>query len=250
MTVGEDEEAIETYALPAYGEGGYFLERGLAAAIARGTDTLFTLLTTTSGSTGTIAADDGTNARTLFSSPLSALRVAFAGADLVAHTNASAYSGGYAFLVSGTSGSFSRILGPLPALATLPSPSGNFVLYSYIDRGALRLELLDLETREATALPLATLVEKCAWSADELSVHCAVPKTLSGRIPDDWYQGAASFTDRIWKIDLRSRVASLSIDPSITGETEIDAVALTTDAESDVLVFMNKKDGSLWVYDL
>jgi hypothetical protein len=241
-------EHVETYALPAGGEGGYFLERDLDQ-VAVSTTSVFSLLSTGSGSTGTTAKPDGSGAKTVFSSVLSSITAGFAGKGFIAYTKPSGSVPGYGFTVDGV-GAFTRVLGPLNGLSMLASPSGTSILYSYTDRGALRLAVLDAGTHEITALPIATLVEKCVWTANGRSVYCAVPKTLSGTLPDDWYQGAVSFSDRIWQIDLDSRVVTQVVDPSAVASKNIDMQGLTLDPRSDVLVFMNKKDGSLYAYDL
>jgi hypothetical protein len=241
-------EHIATYALPQNGEGGYFLEQDLSNVRVSST-TLFTQLSNSNGSVGTISKPDGSNVRTLFSSLISSLVVYPAGGSYFAHTKASSQMGGYAFQISST-GAFARILGPLPGLAILPSPSGKSLLYSYIDSGVLHLAVVNLVNHTATSLPLSTLTEKCTW-ASEGTVFCAVPTSIdSSTLPDDWYQGAVSFSDRIWKIDMIQRVATLVVDPSQIAKTSIDAVALTTDPKQDVLIFSDKKTGSLWMYDL
>ncbi|MBU2158940.1 hypothetical protein KKD81_01520 [Patescibacteria group bacterium] len=242
-------EHVDTYALPADGGEGYFLEQDLEQVVARN-DVVFSLLPTRTGSVGSLSAPDGTNIRTLFTSVVSRLRTEFSGEDLVATTKASTGLDGYSFLVSRTNGSLTRLLGPLRGLTTLPSPDGNHVLYSFSDRGKLATQVLNTATRTATPLPLATLAEKCVWAPGKEGLYCAVPTAVTGNLPDDWYQGARTFTDRIWYIDLSSRLATLIVDPAQVGEVEIDAIALTLDPQEDVLVFTNKKDGSLWSYDL
>ena len=77
-----------------------------------------------------------------------------------------------------------------------------------------------------------------------------MPRSIEGTLPDDWYQGAVSFSDRIWRVSLDGRIAALIVDPKTVGDVDIDAVNLTIDARADVLVFTNKKDGSLWSYDI
>jgi hypothetical protein len=243
-------EHIDTYALPADGGEGYFLEQDLEQVAVQGTSTVFSLLPNSSGSIGTLSNVDGTNVRTLFTSALSRLRAGFSGSDIVATTKASSGLDGYAFLVSRTNGAFTRILGPFRGLATLPNKEGTAVLYSYADTGRTYLQVLDLATRNSTALPLVTLAEKCAWEPGGRAVYCGVPTALAGNIPDDWYQGVKTFSDRIWRIDLDTRLATLVVDPGQVADVAIDAVALTIDSESDTLVFTNKKDGTLWVYDL
>ncbi len=242
-------EMIETYALPTETEGGYLLESGLDQVIVSGTSTVVTLLPSTTGSIATIARADGANAKTLFTSNLSSLRLTPSGQGVGAFTKPSAQMDGFGFLVN-ASGVFDRILGPYRGFTMLPSPSGKQVIYSYLSGQTVTASAMDTTTRAQTALPVALLPEKCVWAADELSVYCAVPRAIGGTWPDSWYQGAISFSDRIWKIDLVSRTAILIVDPVAIANTAIDGVSLAIDANSDVLLFTNKKDGSLWAYDL
>ena len=241
-------ERVSTYILPASGEGGFFLEQGLAQVISA-SSSIITLLKSDSGSVASIRNADGTNLRTLFSSVLSSLQVAPLGASYLAQTKATAHLDGYAFQVDGR-GTFSRLLGPLRGLTTLPSPQGTSILYSYVDRGRLYTQVFAVTGRTTVPLPLATLPEKCVWTVGGDAVYCAVPTALSGLLPDEWYQGSRSFSDRIWRIDLASRVATLVFDPRQLADTAIDAQGLSLDTAEDVLVFMNRSDGSLWSYDL
>jgi hypothetical protein len=250
ITDTDNTSHVETFALPFDGTSpGYFLQEDLDQATVAGTNSIFTLADGTDNSIGTIANADGTNPKTVFTSPLTSLVIQPAGTRLLAATKASSELDGYAFSVSGNS--FMPILGPLRGLTILPSPSGNIVLYSYVDSSdALHMATFDLTTGTVTSLPLATLAEKCVWTSDSSALYCAIPKSVSGNIPDDWYQGVESFTDQIWRIDLTSRLATLVLDPTQTGNVNIDAVNLTIDPNSQVLVFRNKKDSSLWAYSL
>ncbi len=243
-------ERVDTYALPADGGEGYFLEQGLEKVSVQGTSTVLTLLPSANGSVATLLNPDGTNPRTLFTSPLAKLVASLSGSAVIATTKASSGLDGYAFLVSRTDGSFTRLLGPYRGLIALPNPSGTAVLYSYVDRNRTYLQVIDVSSRAVTALPLSTFAEKCVWTPGGLAVYCAVPTALSGNMPDDWYQGAQSFSDRIWRIDLATRLATLVVDPGQVADVAIDAVSLSMDPMSDTLVFTNKKDGTLWVYDL
>lgn len=242
-------ELVETYALPTESEGGYLLESGLDQVIVSGTSTVITLLPSTTGSIATAARADGANAKTLFTSSLSSLRLYPAGKGVGAFTKPSAQMDGFGFMVS-AAGAFDRILGPYRGFTMLPSPSGKQVAYSYLSGQTLVANVMDTATRASTALPVALLPEKCVWAADEQSIYCAVPRSMSGSWPDSWYQGAVSFSDRIWKIDLAARTAVLVVDPVAVANTPIDGVSLSIDANSDVLLFTNRADGSLWAYDL
>lgn len=243
-------EYVATYVLPATGEGGFFLEQGLVAAKVTGSSTLFTLLSGTTGSVGSVSRSDGSNARTLFTTPLSSLDVHPTRGNYFAHTKASAFLDGYAFQISAANGAFTRILGPLRGLSVLPSPDGSRVLYSYLERGGLRLAVYDVSARAATALPVATLTEKCVWAPDSSAVYCGIPMSLPQALPDYWYQGAITFSDRLWRIDMQERLATLIIDPRAVADVSVDAVALATDPAQDVLTFTDKHTGVLWMYDL
>lgn len=245
------DEHVETYALPIGNEGGgYILERDLAQAFAVGSSTVDTLRPTTDGSVGTSAKLDGSSPHTILTTPLSSLRIISGGASLFAYTLPSVNLSGYAFRVDGKTGNLTRLAGPLPGLSILPSPSGKLVLVSYATGGTLNLAVIDGTTGAAVALPLATLAEKCAWTSDGSRVYCSVPRQLSTGLPDDWYQGTLSFDDRIWKIDLSSRVATLVLDPGTTSAGTIDAIALTLDQNSSVLSFTNKSTGALYALGL
>lgn len=246
------QEAIETYALPLTKKDPYFLPRDLDSLAVRGLTSIFGLTTTTSGSSGTTMKTDGSGTKTVFSSALSSLVGRFAGASsLLVQTKASARASGYAFMVPLATGVFDRILGPLAGLATLPSPSGKKILYSYATSGGFALALFDVASRTATALPVATLADKCAWGLDDSDAYCAVPISPSvGTYPDDWYQGAAPFTDRLWRINVDSRVAEFVVNLKTESGIDFDADAITVSPKDDGLIFRNRLDGSLWAYDL
>ena len=243
-------EHVATYALPATGDGGYFLERDLAQLSVSGSSTLMALRTSGNGSSATLSSASGSNVRALFTSALSSLNVSLGGGVFVATTRASVQTDGYAFLIDSKAGTFTRVLGPFQGLTTRISPSGKLLLYSYLEKGKTALAVLDMSANTATRLPLSTLPEKCTWSTDSLSLYCAVPINLSGVFPDDWYQGVVSTTDKLWKIDLSSRVATQLIDPKTAGSVDIDAIALSVDRTNDVLIFTNKRDKTFWMYDL
>jgi hypothetical protein len=241
-------ERIETYALPASGGEGYLLEPDIGSVVV-GTTSLLTVRPSTSGSIGTRTSLLGADATTLFSTPLSSLRMFAAGTGYAAATKGSAAVSGYGFYLQ--EGQFVRMLGPLRGLSLLPSPSGARYLYSSVGSGAApTLSLLDITAPETTTLPIGTLSEKCVWSYDEKALYCGVPRTFSGTLPDDWYQGQVTTSDRIWKIDLTSRVATMVFDPNLLAEIDIDFIAPTVDRGGEVLVFTNKRDGSLWLYEL
>ena len=242
-------ESVQTYALPVSGEG-YFLEPGLEQVVVTGSSTAITLLPSVSGSVATLARADGSVIRTLFSSDLASLRIAPTGAaGAVAYTKASASVNGFGFLVN-SAGAFDLIAGPLRGLTLLPSPSGKTVLAGYREGNAYRLQLIDVASRTMTALPVSTLPEKCVWTSNEQALYCAVPRSLPQGLPDSWYQGSVATSDRIWKVSVTDRVALMIADPLELAEDDLDMISLTLDENAGALGFVNRIDGSLWLYDL
>ncbi len=249
---GENLSTINSYALRADGSEGFFLPQNLSD-IAVSSTSLLTLVSGVNGSIASISRTDGTQIKEIFTTPLSSLRVSFAGKNqYVAYTKPSARLTGNVFIVD-SAGRFSRIAGPLNGLLARASPSGKWVLVSYSIAGTMQMNLVNATTGESIPLPVATIADKCVWTADDSAVYCGVPVSPSPNFnyPDDWYQGAVSFSDRIWKIDVAGRYAQFVLDFSKEKDGEgLDATALAIDQLNTVLVFVNKKDGSLWSYAL
>ena len=148
-------------------------------------------------------------------------------------------------------GRFSRIAGPKNGLVALASPSGKWVLISSANGSALQMKLVNAATGEATKLPVATIADKCVWTDDDSALYCGIPMSPpSASYPDDWYQVAVHFSDRLWRIDVAGRYAQLVLDFTKETDTALDAQALALNPSRTTLSFVNKNDGSLWVYSL
>jgi hypothetical protein len=248
---GSDSSTINTYLLPSNGQGGFFLPQNLVG-LSVGSTSVLTLASGVNGSLGTTLNPNGSNSTIAFNTPLSMVRSSFAGKnEYLVFTKPSTTLDGYVYLVD-SSGNFSRLAGPLPGLVALASPSGTWVLVSYSSSGVMDMELINTQTRVVIPLPVATIADKCVWTLDESSIYCGIPQnpSTSYAYPDDWYQGAVSFDDQIWKIDVADRFAQLTLNfTSLTGES-LDAESLSVDPENKELVFVNKNDDSLWSYQL
>ena len=248
---GTDFSTINTYALSANDGNGFFLPQNLADVAVSSTSVL-ALASGVNGSSASLMRADGTHSSEIFTTPLSSLRVSFAGKNrYLAFTKPSATLPGDVFIVDG-SGHFSRIAGPLNGLVALASPSGKWVLVSYTLPEGMQMELVNVATGATLPLPVATIADKCVWAADNSAVYCGIPMNPPANYayPDDWYQGAVHFSDRIWKIDVAGRYAQLVLDFQKETGSSLDAEALAIDPSGTVLAFINKNDGSLWSYKL
>ena len=248
---GDGFSTVNTYGLPINGVGGFFLSQNLADIAVSSTSVLI-LASGVNGSVASLSRTDGTGVSQAFTTPLSSIRVSFAGRNqYLVYTKPSSALQGNAYLVD-SAGTFSRVAGPRSGLVALASPSGKWVLVSHALNAAMRMELVNTATGETFPLPVATIADKCVWAVDDSVVYCGVPvdPPISATYPDDWYQGVVHFSDRLWKIQIAGRYAQLVLDFSKETESPLDAVALATDAANTTLVFVNKNDSSLWSYSL
>ena len=248
---GDTHTTINTYVLPKNGVDGHFLAQGIAS-LGVSSANLLSLASGVNGSIGTVSKIDGSGSKQAFISPLTSLRASFAGKNqYIAFSKPSAFINGYAFLVNST-GNFERVAGPFPGLVALPGTLGKCVLFSYTSGGITKMSLVEVASREIVALPVATIADKCVWNVRETAVYCAIPidPPTTYAYPDDWYQGAVFFSDRIWKIDVDGRFAELVLDFKKETDADLDAVNLALDPTENILVFKNKRDGSLWSYEI
>ncbi|MEK7471202.1 MAG: hypothetical protein AAB623_00955 [Patescibacteria group bacterium] len=144
---------------------------------------------------------------------------------------------------------FHEILGNINGLTTLTSSDGKLVLYS---NDNLSLNIYHINTKVSDALVVKTLAEKCVWNKNSDAIYCGVPKSISGtQYPDSWYQGEVSFSDQIWKIDIKTKNATMIADPAtMVGGEDIDSIKLALDDGENYLFFVNKKDSFLWELEL
>lgn len=201
---------------------------------------------------GTILDLQKNTSSDVFLSPFSEwLPVSFDGSTVLLQTKASQNVPGFLYAFTIRTGNMQKIIGEISGLTTLPSPDNQKILYSMSTRSGVSLFLYDRKTSVTISVPLQTLPEKCVWKKDNVSIYCGVPKTFTGGVyPDDWYQGTASFADNIWKIDATTgKTTAIFTVSSITSKL-IDMTNVTLSPSQDFLFFINKRDSSLWAFDL
>jgi len=258
--LGDDNSTIETYmadvpATPNLEAGelsGSFLARDISAVTAApGGSNFFYLTPTTNGVTGFITAPQA-DPQVWNSGVSEWIPVWTSPSALSLQTSASGVISGYAYLFNKDSKSFTRLIGNVRGLTVLVRPDLKAALYSQSGEGWVTLSLLDIANNSSSALPARTLPEKCVWKNKQVAeVICAVPnEIIPGTYPDLWYQGATAFSDSLWLIDTETSEIFLLAD--LKGETEmdIDAINLAVSQNDDLLIFKNKRDGSLWKLSL
>jgi len=102
-----------------------------------------------------------------------------------------------------------------------------------------------------TDFSLKTLSEKCAWAPDNITLYCAATASPAhGAYPDDWYQGIVSFNDNIWRINTDTNAMSSVLVPMSRANQPMDITHMVLTPDQNYLVFINKKDSTLWMFDL
>lgn len=184
-----------------------------------------------------------TNVRTVrFNSVLRDITVTWEPA-VVAYTTPTAHMRGYAYAGAG----FTRLFGGVNGLMVMPT--ANYRIVSYAENNSL---ISRTDTLDGIPFAIPVFPEKCA--ADPVRstlLWCGAPSTLTpGAYPDLWYEGAISFNDNIWQVDVTTgNVTLMSVPSEAVGEA-IDITDMQVGDAGDMLLFINKKDGALWVQEI
>jgi len=171
---------------------------------------------------------------------------------ITATTKASNGILGYMIEINPKTKKVTSLLSGVFGLTTLTNNKTGWVLYSTASGQDMSLNIYDQRNKTTTSLISKTLPEKCVWTQKTIRIYCAIPKdTFNSKLPDDWYKGVVSFSDSLWLYDSREgwgtdQIADIE---SLAGEA-IDVENPQINADDTLLVFMNKKDLSLWALKL
>lgn len=230
---------------------GVFLPENISeVAVSQEKDNrLFYLLPTGDSSVGITVGFDGKKQVQVFDSPLKEWLPFWPNDKLITLTTKPSQNvPGFMFFLDTQTGKTTKILGRISGLTTLTSSDGKNVLYSESKNGGLGLYVYGVAGDVKTKLSLATLPDKCAWSKLKKGVlYCGVPQVIPpGSLPDGWYQGATSFSDDMWMIDITTGITTMLVSPSKIAGEEIDATKLLLSPDESFLLFVNKKDSAPW----
>jgi hypothetical protein len=227
---------------------GVFLPNQVVQAVFDPTGTkIFYLAPSTDGVIGYVADTNLNNKKQIFASASTEWIVTWPKSDTISlTTKASAYANGYTFSLNPQTSTFTQLFGNIGGLTVNTNSEGTKFLYSESTDTGLNFFFHDAKKKVVKNFSLKTLPEKCVWSKKEVSVaYCAVPSELKANdYPDAWYQGTVSFVDQIWKINTETDENNLLYETINKGG--LDAVNPALDKDENYLVFINKKDLTLW----
>jgi len=233
-------------------DGDFLPANIIALTLSPDKTKMFYLIKENENVLGFVSSLDNKNKEQVFSFPFGEWLVDWPNEkNIVLNTKPSAAVAGFLFFLNPKEKKISNILAGISGLTSLGSPDGKFVLFSQSINKALKLSFYDIDKNEAKSANLKTLAEKCVFNEGGTTIYCAVPKTIpEADYPDEWYQGIVSFADEIWKIDVATLKTTKIADPAEEIGEEVDATNLAVDSGEKNLVFINKRDGSLWLLKL
>lgn len=232
---------------------GEFLPENIKAlSVSHDRKNLFYMAPATGGTIGLTYNFATKGKKQIFSTPLTEWIADFASDTKIGiTTKASALVEGYAYTLDVKTGSMNKVIGKEKGLTTLMSPDGKKLLYAAFQGGTLRTFVYDMTKGTSNTISPTALPEKCVWTNDSKELYCLAPvRAMTGSLPDDWYQGSVSFDDALWNTELVSFNGNIVYDFATKSNQRLDGISPMLNAAQDYLLFKNKKDGTLWGYDL
>ena len=230
-------------------EGIFLRDDFETITVSPDTDKLFYTMPFGADTIGATANFDSTKAANIFTSSFSEWLVSWPNPKMIAFaTKPSSAAAGYLYFLNTQTKAFDKVLGNILGLTALASPDGKRIAYSQSSNNTFIFNLLNIANRVSTHLSVNTLPEKCVWSKnDNVTLYCGVPVSVSaGEYPDVWYQGIMSFPDSIWKINTETDFIDLVMQLENEVHEPIDVMEPALSPDETYLLFINKKDQSLW----
>ncbi|MEK7502889.1 MAG: hypothetical protein AAB556_00405, partial [Patescibacteria group bacterium] len=183
------------------------------------------------------------NQRKILDNNIPNLEISWSSQNLIALKTKSSYAvNGFLYTINASGGNFAKVT-ESTGLDAVWNSDGSSVAYT---NSNLDLFFLDMKTGNKKSLGLKTVAEKCAFGnppagGQKNIVYCAIPSVIaSGKYPDEWWQGKASFLDNIIAIDTET------LDLVLYAKTVSDAVDPIVLENDSFLLFKDKNTGELW----
>lgn len=255
----DDNSTIESYSadIPENGVGdlkGTFLEQNISdISVSPDTKKIFYLNSFGGGTVGATANPNSSGRQQIFGSLLNEWISNWSGDKVITLTTKS--SGGipgFMYRLDPINKSFEKIFGGVLGLSALASPDGRYVYYGASGGAGLSGGLYDIKNKSFQSLSAATIAsDKCVWKNDGTVAYCGVPEIIPQiKLPDFWYQGRILFSDRLWVIKPNEGTSKMLSELRPLAKTSIDMIKPMVSQDGRALFFINKKDSSLWFFDL
>ncbi len=222
-------------------------------AVSPKKDKLFMLVNENGRGIGYVSTFEGKSVTQIFDTPLTMLNVEWPEDNTIAlTTKGSANDLGYLYFVNPKTGTWKKVLGPIPGLSARVSHDAKYVLASSATDSGLSTNIYNIAKGTVIDAVIRTLADKCAWGNNSTAmVYCGVPSLpVKATYPDDWYIGTMTSSDKIWQVNATTGEVHLTSSIIEQAHRIVDAFNLSMDPKDEYLFFMNKNDLSLWSLDL
>lgn len=155
---------------------------------------------------------------------------------------------GYTYTISGTT--VTPVLPSQPMLTTIIGSDA--IVASGGGGDTYQSVIVKNGSSTTTPLPLSILREKCAFdNSSQNHLWCASPAgSLSADFVNNWYKGEVASEDYLWLVNLEQQTASMLASPKKELGRSLDIVTLTQNSTGSMLLFKNRDDQTLWLFDL
>lgn len=221
-----------------------------------GQQAVYLLPASARGVDGYIAKPDGSDAKKIFSLPLSEMLVSWpAAGTLLLTTRSAAQVPGMVFSADPKSGNVTPLIYAQGLTATA-NRSFTSIVYQTAAAGqaARHTYVHTVKSGTDAALSFDPIPEKCAWSETSTStIYCAIPsRYIASSYLDLWHMGAASQSDTIesYTLGVLNRSHDVAEPGSADGGVASDIESLAVSPDDKYLLFVKKGDRSLWAVRL
>ncbi len=255
----EDDETIDTFSLTVK-ETSTTTENTITGIAFPGNisdvsvfgSSVFYIEETSAFSNGYISNFSGGNKKLIWNSPIKELLSQHVNSSTVAlTTKPEENTDGFLYFVNTANATNRKVIGNIKGLSTLVSSDASKVLY--LDHGnGVSLNIYDISKKTYERVTPETFPEKCVWGTKVKTVmYCAVPKeSIQNSSLTMWYKGLVQHNDDIWKFDLINKTSDVLVNLSSESNESIDVIKPILTENEQYLVFINKRDNSLWSLDL
>ncbi len=108
--------------------------------------------------------------------------------------------------------------------------------------------LINTDGGPSRFLSIETLTEKCDGNGDIFWCGASASAQVT-TFPIDWYQGAISYADQLWRVDARTGDARMVTDPEPISREQLDVENPQVADGGTSVIFRNKRNDSLWLYN-
>jgi hypothetical protein len=216
-------------------------------------DKVFYLNYSGTGSVSSISNADGSKPAQIWSSPLKEWQISWPKDDTILLTTKPSFTApGYLFSLNTKTGVTQRILGDIYGLTALANSDLSKIAISQGNESRINFSIYDTKTGAFLPITNSTLPEKCVWSKLDTNIlYCGVPTQIPNTgYPESWYMGITSFSDNIWRFNVKTGLATTIANVYNLSRKNLDVIKPFLTEKEDFLLFTNKKDSTLWSLDM